>query len=102
MCYLMKNLKHVQNLIHWMNVNHSSPHAYLYFQVDYILTHTAPRKVAEQLVDVLLPGEEALQYYLQDVAERTGFEEWYFGHWHMDRIVDEKYHALMEEVIRLC
>lgn len=71
------------------------------FQVDYILTHTAPRKVVEQLVDTLLPGEEALQYYLQDVAERVTFREWYFGHWHMDRTVDEKYHGLMEEIVRL-
>ncbi|MBQ8823140.1 MAG: metallophosphoesterase [Lachnospiraceae bacterium] len=71
------------------------------FQVDYILTHTAPRKVAEQLVDVMLPGEEALQYYLQDVAERTSFAGWYFGHWHMDKVVDEKFYGLMEEIVRL-
>lgn len=71
------------------------------FQVDYILTHTVPRRVAEQLVDVMLPGEEALQYYLQEVAERTSFSGWYFGHWHMDRTVDEKYHGLMEEIVRL-
>lgn len=70
-------------------------------KVDYILTHTAPRRVAEQLVDTMLPGEEALQYYLQDVAERVTFLEWYFGHWHMDRTVDEKYHGLMEEIVRL-
>lgn len=71
------------------------------FQVDYILTHTAPRSVAEQLVDVMLPGEEVLQYYLQGMAVKAEFRGWYFGHWHMDRTIDEKYHALMEEVVRL-
>lgn len=71
------------------------------FQVDYILTHTAPRTIAVKLVDKLLPGEEELQYYLQKVSMMTTFREWYFGHWHMDKTIEEKYHALMEEVVRL-
>lgn len=70
-------------------------------KVDYILTHTAPRPVAVRLVPELLPGEEALQYYLQMIAEQVEFEEWYFGHWHMDRVIDGRYYAMMNEVVRI-
>ena len=70
-------------------------------RVDYILTHTAPRQVAEQLVDKLIPGEEELQYYLQMISEQVEFDEWYFGHWHMDCTVNEKYVAMLKEVVRI-
>jgi len=71
------------------------------YQVDYILTHTAPRTVVEAICSDILCGEEELQYYLQKVSENTRFQGWYFGHWHMDVEVNEKYHGLMEEVICL-
>lgn len=71
------------------------------FQVDYMLTHTAPSRVAEKLVKDILPGEEELQQYLQSAAEQALFKEWYFGHWHMDITVDRKYHGLMERIVRL-
>lgn len=71
------------------------------YQVDYILTHTAPLAVVKQLVPDVLPGEEVLQQYLQNVAEQADFSGWYFGHWHMDITVDGKYHGLMEEIVRL-
>lgn len=71
------------------------------FQVDYILTHTAPRDVAEYICKNIIPGEEDLQYYLQEVSEKTDFKKWYFGHWHMDVKVGDKYQGLMEDVVCL-
>lgn len=71
------------------------------YQVDYILTHTAPLKVAEKLVENMMPGKEKLQNYLQDVAERAVFKEWYFGHWHMDTETDGKYFGLMERIVSI-
>ncbi len=71
------------------------------YQADYMLTHTAPLHVAQQLAEYLLPGEEKLQEYLQDISQCTVFREWYFGHWHMDLTVSQKYHGLMEQVVRI-
>lgn len=68
--------------------------------VDYILTHTAPRSIAEKLVDNILPGEEMLQNYLENVANRTTFRKWYFGHWHMD-VVYGKFTGLYQEIVKL-
>lgn len=69
-------------------------------QVDYIITHTAPRDIATLLVPRLYPGEESLQYYFQDLAETVDFEKWYFGHWHMDRVLG-KYVGLYDEIVRI-
>jgi len=69
-------------------------------QVDYIITHTAPRDIATLLVPRLYPGEESLQYYFQELAETVDFEKWYFGHWHMDRVLG-KYVGLYDEIVRI-
>lgn len=70
------------------------------FSVDYILTHTAPREVVAEMGIDIYEGEEELQHYLQRIADETDFEEWYFGHWHMDEDIME-YHCLMDEIVEL-
>lgn len=69
------------------------------WQVDYVLTHTCPESVADQMVTYLYPGEEPLQRYLDRIAEELDFDVWFFGHWHMDESVDQfrcLYHDLVE------
>ena len=69
-------------------------------KVDYILTHTCPEHVAEQMVSYLYPGEEALQRYFDTISKTIEFEEWYFAHWHMDEDVGN-YHCLWNNIIEL-
>jgi hypothetical protein len=69
-------------------------------KVDYILTHTCPEHVAEQMVSYLYPGEETLQRYFDIISETTEFEEWYFAHWHMDEDIGN-YHCLWNSIIEL-
>lgn len=69
-------------------------------QVDYIITHTASREIAMQLVPEIYPGEEELQYYFQELAETVNFERWYFGHWHMDRVLG-RYIGIYDEILRI-
>lgn len=58
-------------------------------QVDYILTHTAPKSIAGSLVKSVMPGEEVLQDYLEDIATKVTFKKWFFGHWHLDKTIDK-------------
>ncbi len=69
-------------------------------KVDYILTHTCPEHVAEQMVSYLYSGEETLQRYFDIISETTEFEEWYFAHWHMDEDIGN-YHCLWNSIIEL-
>lgn len=71
------------------------------YVVDYVLTHTAPSEIIEEMgwSDLYDDGAE-LRDFLADVAFRLEFKEWYFGHWHEDLDVDE-YHCLMERIVKL-
>ena len=49
------------------------------FQVDYILSHTAPREVAAAIgYGELSDDEVELRQFLQRVADETEFTAWYF------------------------
>lgn len=69
-------------------------------KVDYILTHTCPREVVFELICYCKEGEEELRQYLQLIADTVEFEDWYFGHFHMDEDV-ENFHCLWDEIVML-
>ena len=72
------------------------------FQVDYILTHTAPREVAAAMgYGELSEGEAEFRQYLQRVADNTDFTTWYFGHFHEDTEVEEVFVCLYDELVEL-
>ena len=68
------------------------------YNVDYILTHTVPESIVRNITKHIISGEEELQKYLQNVMEKTKFKKWYFGHWHCDIVILDKFHGLYEEV----
>ena len=70
------------------------------YAVDYVLTHTAPSEIIEEMGWNLYDEGAELRDFLADVAFRLEFEGWYFGHWHEDLDVDE-YHCLMERIVAI-
>ncbi len=79
----------------WHNLEKSD------FQVDYILTHTAPREVAAAMGYGEMSDDEAeLRQFLQHVADNTEFTAWYFGHFHVDEEVDDKFFCLYDELMK--
>jgi len=70
------------------------------WKVDYILTHTCPEYVAQELVTYIDPEEEPLQRYLEQIAEYTECRKWYFGHWHMDETIDD-FRCLYNDMVEL-
>lgn len=74
------------------------------YKVDYILSHTAPRKIVERMgfgKPGPFSGGQELQNYLQDVVNRTEFKANYFGHFHKDVAYVDKYFGLMNEIVTL-
>ena len=66
-------------------------------RVDVILSHCAPSSVQ----DVLSGGryqKDALTDYLEMIRERCSFRHWFFGHYHEDRDVGEKFTLLYEKI----
>ncbi|MBR4073565.1 MAG: metallophosphoesterase, partial [Clostridia bacterium] len=77
-------------------------------RVDYIITHTAPFCAVDKL-KYLIPYSERKDFYidLHDYDLLSYFEElttlfefghWYFGHWHKDKKIDERFTAVYEKV----
>ena len=67
------------------------------YSVDYIITHTAPLNIVEQLTaysTFLDPTTIMLSVF----QEKINFKHWYFGHFHEDTTL-ENYTALYQEVV---
>lgn len=58
-------------------------------KVDYIITHCAPTYVQERIIDHFgndsYPRNE-LTDFLQEIAEKVEFREWYLGHFHLPMV----------------
>lgn len=69
------------------------------WNVDYVLTHCAPNSIASGLCDYFYPDK--LTGFLQDISDELSFIRWYFGHYHVDKEISEKYHALYKTIERV-
>lgn len=79
----------------WRNVDKAG------YEVDYIITHTGPEEILDELG---FPGydEQAKQSRVfQDIAERVDFKAWFFGHLHVDESVEDTYFCLFNDIICL-
>ena len=66
------------------------------YQVDYVITHTAPTHVVRRLVGQYMV-EDPTGKILDEFFMRTSFKRWFFGHLHMDQQWD-KFIALYDKV----
>ncbi len=70
------------------------------FTVDYVLTHTAPKKWLNEINETENEFERKLNEYLDHIEEKTQYRKWYFGHFHKD-IKKEKYTVLYKKMVFL-
>ena len=71
----------------------------LNWQVDYIITHCAPTAVQRKISASFKPDK--LTDFLEEIRTRSCFHYWLFGHYHDNRIIDEKYVLLYEQMVRV-
>ena len=55
-----------------------------HFELDYILTHTAPASVIARMGFATLLEETEFAAYLDRLQASVSFKQWFFGHFHMD------------------
>ena len=78
------------------------------WNVDYIITHTAPTNTVNYMnmrnlgVNKSVYEERRRNEYLQFVADRVKYEKWYFGHFHIDAELWKSQYALLDSVRDLC
>ena len=71
----------------------------LNWQVDYIITHCAPTAIQRKISASFKPDK--LTDFLEEIRTRSRFHYWLFGHYHDNRIIDEKYVLLYEQMVRI-
>lgn len=68
------------------------------FEVDYIITHTAPREIIKRMGKNPDPHDDELTGYLEWIMYSVKFKKWFFGHWHDERTIGDKFRALLFDV----
>ena len=75
------------------------------YKVDYVLTHTAPREVIRYLAGkghfFLDEHDAELTGYLEYLRHELQFTHWYFGHFHADMEITDKFTLLFQKVVPL-
>lgn len=72
------------------------------FNIDYVLSHDGPINITNTMGFLPYSKEELeIRKYLQKISEEITFKDWYFGHFHKDIIIDQKYHCLYNNIIIL-
>lgn len=67
-------------------------------QVDYIVTHTAPREIVRRMGYYPDAHDAELTGFLEWIMYEVKYKEWFFGHWHRDEQIDEKHRAIWFDV----
>ncbi len=71
------------------------------YEVDYIISHTAPREILRRMGREPDIHEGELTGFLEWVMYETEYKQWFFGHWHIDKAIDEKHRALWFDVVNI-
>ena len=68
--------------------------------MDFIVTHCAPTDV-QALFSGGLYSKDQLTDYLMELEKRTEFVKWFFGHYHDNRNVLDRFVMIYEQIIRI-
>ena len=68
-----------------------------HWRVDYVITHCAPRSVQTLLASWY--ENDPMVSFLDRVCSDLTFKRWFFGHYHVDKQVNEQFIALYNKVI---
>ena len=70
------------------------------FQVDYIISHTAPQRIIAYMGKIPDAHDAELTGFLEWVMVETKFKKWYFGHWHEERELRGDFRCLWYDVVQ--
>lgn len=69
-------------------------------EIDIIITHTCPDHIVKDLrfysSQRLL---DEVNLHLEKIYAKVKFDKWYFGHFHQDRVINDKFRALYNEIV---
>lgn len=70
------------------------------WEVDYIITHSAPTNILPLVSEFFISNAKAdidiVNSTLEKIRQKTTFDHWYFGHYHGNKEIDDKFTILYE------
>ncbi|MCL2705503.1 MAG: metallophosphoesterase [Spirochaetaceae bacterium] len=73
------------------------------WKVDYIITHTAPTSIIHVMETdhEVYNKENELSDFLEEIEKKVKYKKWFFGHYHLDKNINNKCYALYQNIIKL-
>ena len=68
--------------------------------VDYIVTHEASSQV-NSFLHMDNTHTNQLAAFFDEVAQKVRFKHWFFGSYHLDKVIPPRYHAIYQEILPL-
>lgn len=68
--------------------------------VDYIITHS-PSARMHRFLDMDSPHIDQLGAFFDEITRNIRFKHWYFGKYHMDKIIPPLHHSMYQEILPL-
>lgn len=70
------------------------------YKVDYVLSHCAPQSVVSFMYMCPVDSDK-LTLWFEDLQGRLDFKKWFFGHYHEDKKILDKYILLYDQIVRI-
>lgn len=67
------------------------------WEVDAVVTHCAPKLIQRKIASWY--ENDQMTSFLDRICSDLKFKKWYFGHYHIDRQIDDKFFALFNNVV---
>mgnify|MGYP004543394643 CR=1 FL=1 len=67
------------------------------FEVDYVITHCAPTSVQNAIAQTYKNNK--LTDFFESIKNRLIFKKWFFGHYHKDIMLDDKFEGVFNKII---
>lgn len=70
------------------------------WEVDYVITHCAPSSIVDQISNGAY-RHDLLTDFLEEIRVKGKFRYWLFGHYHDNRVLDDRYILLWEQIVQV-
>lgn len=74
------------------------------WKVDYVVTHTCANRFLSQTLhpdpNWMNPQTDVLTDFLDELEDKLQFRHWYYGHFHKDRVIDDRHTVVFHKVLR--
>lgn len=70
------------------------------WRMDYLVTHCCPTSVQDKLSNGFYRSDHLTDFF-EEVRQKCSFQYWLFGHYHENRLIDNRYVLLYEQITRI-